>query len=292
MLVCFNLGETFWYALIWQIGRRIFKYCQVCWKVLIFFLCFVGFLLQTFDVFRLRAPNWGFLSDAGMFHFGRGLLVRFNLVDWETHFSVLQGLLKCFIIFFRFCWVSFADFWFFPVVGANLGIFEWCWYVSLWAGSFGTLQSGRLWDPFFSTAGFVQMFYYFSRFCWVSFADFWFFPVVGANLGTFEWCWYVSLWAGCFGMLQSGRLEDPFFNTAGFARMFYYFFWILLGLFLQTFYVFQLLGPIWGFLSNVGMFDFGWGLLVHLHLIDWSCFNFSTMAICVFSYHKMWKYKF
>ena len=162
MLVCFNLGETFWYALIWQIGRPIFKYCRVCSNVLIFFLYFVGFLLQTFDVFRLRGPNWGFLSDAGMFHFGRGLLVHFNLVDWETHFSVLQGLLKCFTIFLDF-----------------------------------------------------------------------------------------------------------------------------VGFLLQTFDFFQLLEPIWGFLSNVGMFDFGWGLLVRLHLIDWSCFNFSTMAICVFCYHKM-----
>ena len=124
MLVCFNLGETFWYALIWQIGRPIFKYSRVCSNVLIFFLYFVGFLLQTFDVFQLREPNWGFLSDAGMFHFGRGLLVRFNLVDWKTHFSILQGLLECFTIFFRFFWGFFADFRFFPIVGANLGIFE------------------------------------------------------------------------------------------------------------------------------------------------------------------------
>ena len=124
MLVCFNFGETFWYALIWQIGRPIFKYCRMCSNVLIFLLDFVGFLLQTFDVFQLRGPNWGFLSDAGMFHFGRGLLVRFNLVDWETHFSILQSLFECFTIFFRVCWVFFAEIQFFPVVGANLGIFE------------------------------------------------------------------------------------------------------------------------------------------------------------------------
>ena len=164
----------------------------------------LGFFCRLSMFFPFRGPNWGFLSDAGMFHFGRGLLVRFNLVDWETDFSVLQGLLKCFTIFFRFCWVSFADFWFFPVVGANLGIFEWCWYVSLWAGSFGTLQSGRLWDPFFSTAGFAQMFYYFLRFCWVFFCRLLIFSSCWSQLGDFRVMlvcftlgrvfWYASIW--------------------------------------------------------------------------------------------------
>ena len=117
MLVCFNLGETFWYALIWHTGGPIFKYCRVCSNVLIFFLDFVGFLLKTFDVFHLREPNWGFLSDAGMFHFGRGLLVRFNLVDLENHFSILQGLLECFTIFFRFCLFLLQDFHFIQLLG-------------------------------------------------------------------------------------------------------------------------------------------------------------------------------
>ena len=31
------------------------------------------------------------MSKVGMFHFGRGVLVHFHLVDWKTHFSVLQG---------------------------------------------------------------------------------------------------------------------------------------------------------------------------------------------------------
>ena len=125
------------------------------------FFRFWLFFLQTFVVSQVPGPNWGFLSDVGMFHFGRGLLVCFNLVDWKTHFSILQGLLECFNIFFRFCCV-----------------------------------------------------------------------------------------------------------------------------FLQTFDVFQLLGPTWGFLSNVGMFDFGWSLLLHFYLVDWSCFNFFRMAICVFFCHK------
>ena len=113
MLVCFNLGETFWYALIWQIGRPIFKYCRVCSNVLIFFLYFVGFLLQTFDVFRLRGPNWGFLSDAGMFHFGRGLLVRFNLVDWRPIFQycrVCSNVLLFFLDFVGFLLQTFDFF--------------------------------------------------------------------------------------------------------------------------------------------------------------------------------------
>ena len=46
-------------------------------------------------------------------------------------------------------------------------------------------------------------------------------------------------------------MEDPFLITAGVALIFYCFFYILL-IFLQTFDVFQLLGQIWGFLSNVG----------------------------------------
>ena len=124
MLVCFNLGETFWYALIWQTGRPIFKYCRVCSNVLLFLIDFVSFFSQTLDFFQLLGPIWGFLSDAGMFDFGRGLLVCFNLVDWKTHFSILQSLLECFTIFFRFCWSFFGHFGFFPVVGANLGIFE------------------------------------------------------------------------------------------------------------------------------------------------------------------------
>ena len=72
-------------------------------------------------------------------------------------------------------------------------------------------------------------------------------------------------------MLQPPRLEDPFFNTAGFVQMFKYFFrfcWV----FLQTFDVFQLPGTNWEFLSDAGMFEFGRGLLVHFHLVDWKTY--------------------
>ena len=79
------------------------------------FVDFVDFL-QTFDVFQLPGPIWGFLSDAGMFYFGRGLLVRFSLVDWKTDFSILQGLLECFNIFFRFCWFLCLDIFFFRYI--------------------------------------------------------------------------------------------------------------------------------------------------------------------------------
>ena len=138
--------------------RPIFKYCRICSNVLIFFLYFVGFLLKTFDVFRLQGQNWGFLSDAGMFHFGRGLLVRFNLVDWETHFSVLQGWLKCFTIFFRFCWGffcrlfmfsscsdQFGDFWVMSVCLTLGGVF---WYASIWY--IGTVLTFPEWKSVFS----------------------------------------------------------------------------------------------------------------------------------------------
>ena len=43
---------------------------------------------------------------------------------------------------------------------------------------------------------------------------------------------------------------------------------------MKTFDVLQLLGQIWEFLNNVGVFRYGWGLLVHLNLIDWkTCFS-------------------
>ena len=73
--------------------------------------------------------------------------------------------------------------------------------------------------------------------------------------------------AGPFGTFESGRLEDPFLNTAGVALIFYLFifFFRFCWVFLQTFDVFQLLGQIWGFLSNVGMFRYGRGFLVHFN---------------------------
>ena len=69
-------------------------------------------------------------------------------------------------------------------------------------------------------------------------------------------------------MLESGCLEELFLNTAGYALSFNNFFrfcW----LFLQTFDVFELLGQIWRFFSNVGILGYGWGFLVHLKLVDW-----------------------
>ena len=145
-----------------------------------------------------------FQSDAGMFYFGRGFLVRFNLLDWKTHFSILQGLFKCFNIFFRFCWIFFAYFWTFPVARTKLEIFEWCRYVWVLAGPFGTLPSGRLKDLLFNTAGvcsnviilFLDFVGFFCRLlmfssCYNQFGDFWVMSVCLTLGGVF---WYMSIW--------------------------------------------------------------------------------------------------
>ena len=172
MLVCFNFGETFWYALIWQIGRPIFKYCRMCSNVLISFLDFVGFLLQTFDVFQLRGPNWGFLSDAGMFHFGRGPLVRFNLEDWETHFSIVQSLFECFTIFLEFVGFFLQKFNFFQLSGPGWGFLS---DDGMFDFGRGLLVRFNLldWKTHLSILqGLLECFTIFFRFCWVFFADF------------------------------------------------------------------------------------------------------------------------
>ena len=140
---------------------------------------------------------WRFVNKVDMFHFGRVLLVRFNLVYWKTHFSILLGVFDCFNIFFRFCWFFFRTFDVFQLPGPNWG--------------------------FLSDAG---MFH----FGWGLLVRF--------NLVD---------WKSHFSILQ-GLLEC--FN----------FFFLILFAFLQTFDVFQLLGPVWGFLSNFGMFDFGRGV--------------------------------
>ena len=49
-------------------------------------------------------------------------------------------------------------------------------------------------------------------------------------------------------------------------------------LFLKTFYLFQLLGQIWEFFSNVGIFHYGWGVLVHLKMLDWKT-HFSKLQV-------------
>ena len=117
------------------------NFCRFCW-----------FFLQTFDVFQLPGPIWGFLSDAGMFHFGRSLLVRFNLLDWTTHFSILQGLFKCFNIFldlvgflcrllmFPNCQDRIGDFWVMAVCLNFGGVF---WYTSIWKIGRPTFQYCR-----------------------------------------------------------------------------------------------------------------------------------------------------
>ena len=169
------------------------NFCRFCWL-----------FLEKFDVFQLPELIWGFLSDASMFHFGRGFLVRFSLLDWKTHFSILQGLFKCFNIFFRFCWVFFAYFWTFPVTRTKLEIFEWCWYVWVLAGPLGTLPSGRLEDLLFNTAGvcsnvlilFLDFVGFFCRLlmfsnCWNQFGDFWVTLVCLTLGGVF---WYMSIW--------------------------------------------------------------------------------------------------
>ena len=91
LLVRFNLLD-------WKSHFSILPGLLECFNTS-FRFCWV--FLQNFDVFQLFGPIWGFLSDASMFHFGRGLLVRFNLVDWKTHFSILQDLPECFNISFR-----------------------------------------------------------------------------------------------------------------------------------------------------------------------------------------------
>ena len=69
------------------------QYCRGCCNSLIFFLDFVDFFVKTFEVFELLGQIWGFLSNVGMFRYERGLLVHLNLIDWKTHFTILQRLL-------------------------------------------------------------------------------------------------------------------------------------------------------------------------------------------------------
>ena len=120
-LVCFTLGFLVRFNRVdW---KTHFSIPQDLFKSFNTFFRFCWVFLQTFDIFRLPGPNWGFLNDAGMFKLWRGLLVRFNLIDWKTHFSILQGLLECFNIFLDFvggfffkllmftsCWDKFGDF--------------------------------------------------------------------------------------------------------------------------------------------------------------------------------------
>ena len=69
-------------------------------------------------------------------------------------------------------------------------------------------------------------------------------------------CWNLAAWRSYFSILQ-GMLSV--------LIIFFRFCW----LFLQTFDVFELLGQIWRFFSNVGILGYGWGFLVHLKLVDW-----------------------
>ena len=220
LLVRFNL--VYW--------KTHFSMLQGLFECFNIFFRFSWFSLQTFDVFQLPRPKWGFLSDAGMFHFGRGLLVRFNLVYWKTHFSMLQGFFECFNVFFRFSWFSLQ--------------------------TFDVFQLPR---PKWGFLGDSGMF------------DFGWGLLVRFNL---------VYWKTHFSILQ-GLFEC--FN------IFFRFCWFLL----QTFDVFQLLGPKWGFLSDVGMFYFGRGLLVYFSLVDWKthfsilqgllkCFNIFFKILLVF----------
>ena len=65
---------------------------------------------------------------------GGGRLGSWNIVEWMSHFPILEELFWNFISF--------------PVPQTKLGLFEWYWGVSLQAGKFGTLKYSRIKVPF------------------------------------------------------------------------------------------------------------------------------------------------
>ena len=79
-----------------------------------YIFCSLGALQRRFsqvsNIFQLQGVICGFASKVGMFDFERGLVVRFNLVDWKNQFSILQGMVESSNIFFRFLDIRFADF--------------------------------------------------------------------------------------------------------------------------------------------------------------------------------------
>ena len=82
-------------------------------------------------------------------------------------------------------------------------------------------------------------------------------------------------WAGPFDTFESCSLDNLFLNTAGVATIFFFFLDFVA--FLRRILRFpSLLGQLWGFLSNVDVFRYGWDLLVHLSLIDWKI-HFSVL---------------
>ena len=192
-LVRFNLVD-------WKTYYSILQGLLECFNI---FFRFCWVFLQTFDVFQLLVPIWGLLSDAGMFHFWRGLLVRFNPVDWKTHFSILQGLLECFNIFFRFCWVFLQTFDVFQLLGSIWGLLSDAGMFRFWRGLLVRFNLVD-WKTYFSILqGLLECFNIFFRFClffcrllmfsscWDQFGDFWVMSICLTLGGAFR---YTSIW--------------------------------------------------------------------------------------------------
>ena len=83
------------------------------------FFRFCWLFVKTFGVFELLRQIWRFLSNVGIFRDGWGFLVHLNLIDWKTHFSIIQKLLWYFNIFFRFCQLFVKNFEVFELLGQN-----------------------------------------------------------------------------------------------------------------------------------------------------------------------------
>lgn len=63
-----------------------------------------------------------------MFYFicNRGLFTPFNMIEWKTHLSILQGLFLDFAYFFKILLTSFKGFSCFPFPETRLAVTDWC----------------------------------------------------------------------------------------------------------------------------------------------------------------------
>ena len=171
--------------------------------------------------------------------------------------------------------IVFADFWCFPVAKTNLGIFESCRFFSLWVRPFGTFESCGLEEPFLNTAGVVLILWYFFQVLLIFFADIWCFPVSRTYLKILS---NVVMFRYGRGLLVHLNFVDwkTYFSILQRLLNILIFFLDFVDFFSQTFDVSWLLEPIWKFFSNVRMFHYGQGLLVHLNLVDWKT-HFSIL---------------
>lgn len=76
-----------------------------------------------------------------MFYFicDGGLFTPFNMIEWKTHLSILQGLFQDFAYFFKILLTSFKGFSCFPFPETRLAVTDWSRGILLLAWCFGTL---------------------------------------------------------------------------------------------------------------------------------------------------------